>query len=176
MRGAPASIVIRMSAISIGMRQWMICSERNSNRKCGPLAMSASAPVMAMTGTRITTMSIEQPVTKERVQWPTSKGDPIGPVWSYGGRKGMYQAEALRMFAHDLIDRLNLLEAPPREVMKQASDRDGVDTVALINAQLKTIKGQRRHIATLEAKLRASDKADRDMSEALNSGDGSYRP
>lgn len=89
------------------------------------------------------------------VTWPQSKGDPIGPVWSYGGKKRMHQAEALRMMAHDLVERIKWLEAEPRAVLKQAQDIDGVDTFALIKALHKTIDGQRKHIAALE-KARAA--------------------
>lgn len=88
------------------------------------------------------------------VTWPQSKGDPAGPVWSYGGKKRMSQTEALRMMAHDLVERIKWLEAEPRAVLKQARDIDGVDAFALIKALHKTIDGQRKHIATLETKLK----------------------
>lgn len=38
-----------------------------------------------------------------------------------------------------------------KEVEKLASDAEGVDTQQLINSLHRTIDGQRRHIATLEA-------------------------
>lgn len=71
----------------------------------------------------------EQVPSKESFSWPTSKGDPIGPVWSYGGKKGMYQDEALRAFAHDLVDRIKEFEMPVREAMKAARG-DGLDAFA----------------------------------------------
>jgi hypothetical protein len=66
----------------------------------------------------------------------------------------MYEAEALRMMAHDLVDRVTLLEAAPRKVADEAA-AEGIDVIALLNAKMKTIEGQRKHIATLEKKLKA---------------------
>jgi len=84
--------------------------------------------------------------------WPTSKGDPIGPVWSYGGKKGMYQAEALRMFAHYLVDRIKELELPVREAMKLASG-DGLSTVAYCKMMQKRLDGVTRERDRLENRL-----------------------
>lgn len=91
----------------------------------------------------------EQPSSKESFSWPTSKGDPIGPVWSYAGKKGMYQAEALRAFAHDLVDRIKEFELPVREAMKAAGG-DGLDAFAYCRMLQRRLEGKEREIERLQ--------------------------
>jgi hypothetical protein len=73
----------------------------------------------------------DQEVSPTEIEWPQSKGDPIGPVWSYAKKKGMYQAEALRMMAHDLAHRIKELELPLHKAMREARG-DGLTTMAYI--------------------------------------------
>jgi hypothetical protein len=91
----------------------------------------------------------EQVPSKESFSWPTSKGDPIGPVWSYGGKKGMYQAEALRAFAHDLVDRIKEFELPVREAMKAAAG-DGLNAFAYCRMLQRRLDGKEREIERLQ--------------------------
>ncbi len=88
-------------------------------------------------------MGTEPPISEEEVSptvidWPQSSGDPIMPVWSYGGKKRMYAAEALRMMAHDLVARIKELELPYHKAMKEANG-DGLSPMAFIKLQTKQI-------------------------------------
>jgi len=85
-------------------------------------------------------------------QWPTAKGDPIKPVWSYGGRNGMYEAAALRAFAHDLVERIKHLELPVREAMKAATG-DGLNVIAYCQMLHRRLDGITRERDALLAKL-----------------------
>lgn len=89
---------------------------------------------------RPSNQSAEPEQTITAINWPTSKGDPIKPVWSYGGKKGLYQAEALRAFAHDLVEIIREHELPLKAAMKQAGG-DGLNVGAYIKTLVKRING-----------------------------------
>jgi hypothetical protein len=102
----------------------------------------------------------DQEVSPTEIEWPQSKGDPIGPVWSYAKKKGMYQAEALRMMAHDIVERIKELELPLHKAMK-AAHGDGLTTMAYIKTQTRQINGLtqenvrlRRQVAELGDEVR----------------------
>lgn len=105
-------------------------------------------------------MSSEQPTKEEKtaINWPTSKGDPIKPVWSYGGKKGMYQAEALRAFAHDLVEIIKEFELPVKEAMRQAGG-DGLSAYPYIKMLMKRINGLEAANTDLRASLRREENA-----------------
>jgi hypothetical protein len=90
-------------------------------------------------------------------QWPTSKGDPIYPCWSYGGRTGMYQADALRMMAHDLVETIRQLTMPFDELIEQSREKEGVDTGVFMTRLWKKVEDQKRELARLNEKLSAAD-------------------
>lgn len=100
-------------------------------------------------------MTEEQPTAEERtaINWPTSKGDPIKPVWSYGGKKGLSQAEALRAFAHDLVEIVKEFEMPLKEAMKQAGG-DGLSAYPYIRMLTRRINGLEAANTDLRASLR----------------------
>lgn len=80
----------------------------------------------------------ERGVSPTEIEWPKSHGDPIYPCWSYGGEKGMYAAQALRMMAHDLIERIRELELPFHQAMRKASG-DGLTAMAYIKMLTKRV-------------------------------------
>jgi hypothetical protein len=85
----------------------------------------------------------DEQVSQTKIEWPQSKGDPIRPVWSYAKKKGMYEAEALRMMAHDLVERLKELELPLRRAMKEASG-DGLTEMAYIKMMNQRLNASER--------------------------------
>jgi hypothetical protein len=102
----------------------------------------------------------EQVPAEERtaINWPTSKGDPIKPVWSYGGKKGLSQAEALRAFAHDLVEIIKEFEMPLKEAMKQAGG-DGLSAYPYIKMLTRRINGLESANTDLRASLRHEENA-----------------
>lgn len=64
--------------------------------------------------------------------------------------RGNYGHRLLCGHAADCIEQLQMSPAKVREL---AQTDDGADTLALIRAMGMQIEGQRKHIATLEAKL-----------------------
>lgn len=72
---------------------------------------------------------------------------------------------ALLNRAHDRIEALLL---PHAEVLRLAESDDGVDSAALMKALCKKIEGQRRHIATLERRIKEMERDHReDMRAAV---------
>lgn len=102
----------------------------------------------------------EQQTKEEQttINWPTSKGDPIRPVWSYGGKKGMSQTEALRAFAHDLVATIKEFELPLKAAMKQAGG-DGLGTYPYIKMLTRRINGLESENTDLRASLRREENA-----------------
>jgi hypothetical protein len=111
----------------------------------------------------------EQVPAEERtaINWPTSKGDPIKPVWSYGGKKGLSQAEALRAFAHDLVATIKEFEMPLREAMKQAAG-DGLSTWPYIKMLTKRINGLEVANTDLRASLAREENARKVLADENN--------
>lgn len=85
----------------------------------------------------------DQEVSPTKIEWPQSKGDPIRPVWSYAKKKGMYEAEALRMMAHDLVQRLKELELPLHRAMKEAAG-DGLTEMAYVKMMTQRLNNSER--------------------------------
>jgi hypothetical protein len=85
-------------------------------------------------------MNTELPSSDGRLKWPQSKGDPIGPVWSYAGKKRMYEAEALRMMAQDLVEHIRQLELPVKEAMREARS-DGLHELVYERMMQKRVNG-----------------------------------
>jgi hypothetical protein len=94
------------------------------------------------------------------------KGDLKEQMTKGASAKEREVARKARSAIDELESRIAQLEAPARAVIDAADSFDGVDTVALINAMIKRSDGQRKHIATLEQKLKvlaATDKAPADL-------------
>lgn len=107
---------------------------------------------------------------KEPIHWPISRGDPIGPVWSYGDKKGMYEAEALRAFARDLIERIKDFELPVREAMKAAGG-DGIDTMAYCRMLQKRLDGMTRERDRLQAGVKMLEQVNAELGAKLRAFD-----
>jgi hypothetical protein len=107
-------------------------------------------------------------------QWPTSKGDPIYPCWSYGGRTGMYQADALRMMAHDLVETIRQLTMPFDELIEQSREKEGVDTGVFMTRLWKKVEDQKRELARLNEKLSAADEPSADAEKILEAYDACW--
>lgn len=76
--------------------------------------------------------------------------------------RGNYGHRLLCGHAADCIEQLQMSPAKVREL---AQTEDGADTLALINALSKQVDGQRKHIATLEAKLKRAEKTIDDLND-----------
>jgi hypothetical protein len=74
---------------------------------------------------------------------------------------------------HNAVEYMRVLSR--EEVEKLLNSKEGCDTQQLLNSLYRQIEGQRRHIARLEAEKKAH-RCHHALDEALNSGDGSYRP
>ncbi len=61
------------------------------------------------------------------------------------------------------------------EVEKLLNSEEGCDTRQYIKSLERQVEGQRKHIARLEAEKKAH-RCHHALDEALNTGDGSYRP
>lgn len=85
----------------------------------------------------------EEEVSPTQIEWPQSKGDPIYPCWSFGGKKGMYEAQALRMMAHSLVERIKELELPLHKAMKEAAG-DGLTAMAYIKMLTRRLNNSER--------------------------------
>lgn len=92
----------------------------------------------------------EDQVSQTKIEWPQSKGDPIYPCWSYAKKKGMYEAEALRMMAHDLVHRIQELELPLRQAMREARG-DGLTEMAYIKMLTGRVNGLEQENHRLKA-------------------------
>lgn len=95
---------------------------------------------------------------KTAINWPTSKGDPVKPVWSYGGKNGLSQTEALRAFAHDLVAVIKEFELPLQEAMREAGG-DGLSAYPYIRMLTKRINGLESANIDLRASLRREENA-----------------
>ena len=62
-----------------------------------------------------------------------------------------------------------------QEVERLLNSEDGCDARKYIKSLERQVEGQRKHIARLEAEKKAH-RCHHALDEALNSGDGSYRP
>lgn len=69
--------------------------------------------------------------------------------------RGNYGHRLLCGHAADCIEQLQMSPAKVREL---AQTEDGADSLALIRALSMQVEGQRKHIATLEAKLNRAEK------------------
>lgn len=87
--------------------------------------------------------SPDEQVSQTKIEWPQSKGDPIFPCWSYAKKKRMYEADALRMMAHDLVQRLRELELPLHKAMKEAAG-DGLTEMAYIKMMTRRLNNSER--------------------------------
>lgn len=65
-------------------------------------------------------------------------------------RSHFYTASVLR----EAYERIELLQMPPNKVIELA-EADYVDSVALMNALMKKIEGQRKHINALQQKVKS---------------------
>lgn len=65
-------------------------------------------------------------------------------------RSHFYVASVLR----EAIDRIEQLQMPPNKVIELA-EADYVDSVALMNALMKKIEGQRKHINALQRQVKS---------------------
>lgn len=111
-------------------------------------------------------LSSEIEVSKTKIEWPQSKGDPIRPVWSYAKKKGMYEAEALRMMAHDLVERLKELELPLHKAMKAAFG-DGLTEMAYIKMMTTRLNASERENYRLRKQLERC-RSDMESNDPLN--------
>lgn len=62
-------------------------------------------------------------------------------------------------------DCIEQLQMPPAKVRELAECDEGADNLALLRALCKQIDGQRKHIATLEAKLKRAEKTIDDLND-----------
>lgn len=76
--------------------------------------------------------------------------------------KGNYGHRLLCGHAADCIEQLQMSPAKVREL---ARTEEGADTLALIRAMGMQLEGQRKHIATLEAKLKRTEKTIDDLND-----------
>lgn len=65
-------------------------------------------------------------------------------------RSHFYTASVLR----EAYERIELLQMPPNKVIELA-EADYVDSVALMNALMKKIEGQRKHIQALQKQVKS---------------------
>lgn len=78
--------------------------------------------------------------------------------------KGNYGHRLLCGHAAECIEQLQMSPAKVREL---AQTEDGADTLALVRALGMQVEGQRKHIATLESKLRRAC-SDMEANDPLN--------
>lgn len=76
--------------------------------------------------------------------------------------KGNYGHRLLLGTAADCIEQLQM---PPAKVRELARTDEGADTLALIRAMGMQLEGQRKHIATLESKLKRAEKTIDDLND-----------
>lgn len=100
------------------------------------------------------------------IEWPTCKGDPIYPQWTHGGKRGMYEAQALRLFAHDLVERIKQLELPVREAMKEAGY--GLDAFAYASMMQRRLEGMTQDRDRLQSQLTDLSDACRQKQESID--------
>lgn len=73
----------------------------------------------------------------------------------------------IRDLCSDAADCIEQLQMPPAKVRELAECGVGADSLALMRALGMQIEGQRKHIATLEAKLRRA-RSDMEANDHLN--------
>lgn len=88
----------------------------------------------------------------ESINWPVSRGEPSKPTWSYGGNRKLHETAALRLFAHDLVERIRQLELPVRQAMKEARG-DGLDALAYCRMMQRRLDGMTRERDRLQSEL-----------------------
>lgn len=67
--------------------------------------------------------------------------------------------------AHAAADCIEQLQMPPAKVRELAQTDEGADSLALIRAMSMQIEGQRKHIRTLETKLKRAEKTIDDLND-----------
>ena len=94
-------------------------------------------------------------------------------IWVGKADQNSLWALAEKPFALVGVEYMRVLSR--QEVERLLNSEEGCDTQQLLNSLYRQIEGQRLHIARLEAEKKAH-RCHHALDEALNSGDGSYRP